>query len=172
MDAYDVLTGRERMQPRRKLAKGISREDKMTVRSLRWISIAWLLLTAPALAQDKATIEALNARFAAAFNNGDYKAVAAFYADDANVLPPGSEIVKGRGNIQSFWTKTGEGLGDVKLTTIEVTPLGNLAAREIGTFTAKTKASPPQTVEGKYVVIWQKVGDDWRIATDIWNGNK
>jgi hypothetical protein len=23
-----------------------------------------------------------------------------------------------------------------------------------------------------YVVVWEKVGSDWKLATDIWNTNK
>jgi ketosteroid isomerase-like protein len=45
------------------------------------------------------------------------------------------------------------------------------AAREIGTFSLKTKG-PKQEVTGKYVVVWEKVGTDWQLATDIWNDGK
>jgi ketosteroid isomerase-like protein len=47
--------------------------------------------------------------------------------------------------------------------------LGPAAAREIGTFSLKTKESPPKDVTGKYVVVWQRVGKDWKLAADIWN---
>jgi ketosteroid isomerase-like protein len=136
------------------------------------LAIAWLVLAAPALAQDKATIERLNARFTAAFNSGDFASAAASYSEDAYVPPPGAGIVKGRAAIQSFWSKAGETLGDLKLTTLEVSPLGNAAAREIGTPSAKTKAPQPQDIGGKYVVIWHRAGDDWKITTDIWNSDK
>jgi ketosteroid isomerase-like protein len=56
--------------------------------------------------------------------------------------------------------------------TLEVTPLGALTGREIGTLAAKTKESQPKRVVNKYVVIWQKVGDEWKITTDIWNSSK
>ncbi|MFZ2650504.1 MAG: DUF4440 domain-containing protein [Burkholderiaceae bacterium] len=39
----------------------------------------------------------------AAFNKGDAKAVAAFYAADAVVLPASHEIVKGPADIEKFW---------------------------------------------------------------------
>jgi ketosteroid isomerase-like protein len=144
----------------------------MSMGLIRWFPVAWLVLAAPVLAQDKATIEKINASFTAAFNSGDFALAAALYTEDAYVMPPGSEIVRGRGSIQSFWAKAGETLGNITLTTLEVTPLGNSVAREIGTFSGKTKGSQPQDVGGKYVVIWQKVGDDWKITTDIWNSNK
>ncbi|WFU18651.1 nuclear transport factor 2 family protein [Bradyrhizobium sp. CB3481] len=62
--------------------------------------------------------------------------------------------------------------GDLKLTTVEVKPLGASAAREMGTYSLKTKGSTPQETSGKYVVVWEKVGKDWKLGTDIWNDGK
>ena len=130
------------------------------------------LIVAPAAAQDKATIERLNDAFETAFNKGEFSALASMYTEDAHLLPPGAQITKGRAAIQSFWSKASESVGDLKLTTVDVKSLGGDAAQEIGAFTLKTKAQPPQDVSGKYVVIWQKVGTDWKLATDIWNADK
>jgi uncharacterized protein (TIGR02246 family) len=135
------------------------------------IAVALCAAVSPALAQSKAAIEKLNAKFAEAFNKGDAAAVAGMYASDAVVLPPGAEMVKGRAAIQSFWQATAQQLGDMKLTAVDVKPLGKTAAREIGTFTAKAKPGG-QEVVGKYVVVWTKSGNDWKLATDIWNANK
>jgi uncharacterized protein (TIGR02246 family) len=133
----------------------------------------WLILgAAPAIAQDKATLEKLNDAWTAAFNKGDAAAVAAMYTEDAYVLPPGAEIVKGRTAIEAFWRQAAQQMGDAKLTVLDVLPLGRAAAREIGTVTLKTKSQPPQEVVGKYVVVWRKVGGKWKLATDIWNTNK
>ena len=129
-------------------------------------------IAAPALAQDKATIEKLNDAWTAAFNKGDAAAVAAMYTEDAYVLPPGADMVKGRSAIEAFWRQAAQQLGEAKLTTIDVLPLGRTAAREIGTVTLKTKSQPPQEITGKYAVVWRKVGGKWRLATDIWNTNK
>jgi ketosteroid isomerase-like protein len=60
----------------------------------------------------------------------------------------------------------------LKLTTVDVKPLGTDAAREVGTFSLMTKDQPPQQVSGKYVVVWQKIGSEWKLATDIWNSDK
>jgi uncharacterized protein (TIGR02246 family) len=127
---------------------------------------------APAFGQSKAAIQKLNDEWTTAFNKGDSAAVAAMYAEDAYVLPPGADIVKGRAAIEAFWKQAVGQLGDAKLTTLDVLPLGRTAAREIGTVTLKTKAQPPQEIVGKYVVVWRKVGRDWKLATDIWNTNK
>ena len=106
------------------------------------------------------------------FNKGDAGAVAALYTEDAYVLPPGSAMVKGRTAIEAFWRQAAQQMSDAKLTTIDVLPLGRSAAREIGTVTLKTKSQPPQEVVAKYVVVWRKVGRDWKLATDIWNTDK
>ena len=134
--------------------------------------IGLLSLGSPALAQNKATIEKLNDVWTAAFNKGDAAAVAALYTEDAYVLPPGSAIVKGRPAIKAFWHQAAQQMTDAKLTTVDVLPLGRSAAREIGTVTLKTKSQPPQEIVGKYVVLWRKVGRDWKLATDIWNTDK
>jgi len=129
------------------------------------------VLAVPAFAQDMAQIQMLNDRFAEAFNKGDAAALAAMYTDDAFVLPAGAPMVRGRDAIQSFWKGGAEQLEGMQLTTLDVLPLGNDAAREIGTFILKTKGQSPKELKGKYVVIWQRVGTSWRVATDIWNAN-
>jgi uncharacterized protein (TIGR02246 family) len=136
------------------------------------LAAACLCLPVSAKAQDKATIQNLNDQFARAFNTGDIASVAAHYTDDAAVLPPGAEMVKGRSAIQAFWKGATEQIGDIKLTAVDVKPLGSNAAREIGIFSLRTKGSQPQEITGKYVVVWEKVGADWKLATDIWNTNK
>jgi hypothetical protein len=34
------------------------------------------------------------------------------------------------------------------------------------------EGTDPQEVTGKYVVVWEKVGSDWKLAADIWNDGK
>jgi uncharacterized protein (TIGR02246 family) len=128
-------------------------------------------LTAPAFAQ-KAEIEAVNAKWIDFFNKGDFAGVASLYTDDATAFPPGSGMVKGRAAIEAMWKNMAEKVGDPIVTTLDVKPLGPSAAREIGTFSLKTKGANPQEVTGKYVVVWEKIGSDWKLAADIWNNGK
>jgi uncharacterized protein (TIGR02246 family) len=128
-------------------------------------------LIVPAFAQ-KAEIEAANARWIELFNKGDFAGIASLYTSDATAFPPGAAMVKGATAIGAMWKSTAEQVGDPKLTTLDVKPLGPSAAREIGTFSLKTKGATPQEVTGKYVVVWEKVGGDWKLAADIWNDGK
>jgi len=133
--------------------------------------VVLLGLTASVLAQ-QAEIEAVNAKWMEFFNKGDFAGVGSLYAEDATAFPPGSPMVKGRAAIEAMWKSMAEQVSDPKVKTLEVKSLGPSAAREIGTFTLSTKGSSPQELSGKYVVIWEKVGNDWKLATDIWNDGK
>jgi uncharacterized protein (TIGR02246 family) len=144
---------------------------EMIMRSTALVIAFAIALTATASAQ-KAEIEAANTKFMEMFNKGDFSGVASLYTTDATVLPPGSAMVQGRTAIEVMWKSMAEQVGDPKLTTVDVKPLGPSAAREIGTFALKTKGATPQDVTGKYVVVWEKVGNDWKLTTDIWNEGK
>ena len=136
------------------------------------LAIAVLIgLMTPAAAQ-KAEIEAANGKWMAFFNKGDFDGVASLYTADATAFPSGSGMVKGRAAIGAMWKGMADQITDPKVTTLDVKRLGPAAAREIGTFSLKTKGSAPKEMTGKYVVIWQKVGKDWKLATDIWNEGK
>lgn len=128
-------------------------------------------LIAPAFAQ-RAEIEAVNAKWIDLFNKGDFAGVASLYTDDATAFPPGSAMVKGRAAIEAMWKSIAEQASEPKLTTLDIKLLGAAAAREIGTFSLKTKGANPKEVTGKYVVVWEKIGNDWRLAADIWNDGK
>jgi uncharacterized protein (TIGR02246 family) len=127
-------------------------------------------LAAPAFAQ-KGEIEAVNTKWIEFFNKGDFAGVASLYTEDATAFPPGSATVKGRAAIEALWKSMAEQVSDPKLITLDVKPLGPSAAREIGTFSLKTKGRP-QEVNGKYLVVWEKIGSDWKLAADIWNDGK
>jgi uncharacterized protein (TIGR02246 family) len=125
-------------------------------------------LIAPASAQ-KAEIEAVNAKWIEFFNKGDFASVASLYTTDATAFPPGSAMVKGAAAIGAMWKSKAEDVSDLKITTLDVKSLGPSAAREIGTFSVKMKGPTPKEATGKYVVVWEKVGNDWKLAADIWN---
>lgn len=141
---------------------------------MRRVALIFLILAgliAPAFAQ-KAEIEAVNAKWVAFFNKGDFAAIGSLYTEDAIAFPPGAPMVKGSAAIGAMWKGLAEQVSDPKVTTIDVKSLGPSAAREIGTFSLKTKGATPQEVSGKYVVVWEKVGEDWKLAADIWNDGK
>lgn len=141
---------------------------------MRKIALATIFavgLTVPTLAQ-KAEIEAANAKWVEFFNKGDFVGIASLYSDDATAFPPGSGMVKGKAAIGQMWKSLADQVGDPKVTTLDVKRLGPTAAREIGTFSLTTKGPTPKEVADKYVVVWERVGKQWKLAADIWNDGK
>jgi len=141
------------------------------MRMIALVAVLSAALIAPAAAQ-KANIDAANAKWVEFFNKGDFDGVASLYTNDAVAFPPGSAMVKGRAAIGAMWKGMAEQVSDPKITTLDVKRLGPAAAREIGTFSLKTKGPTPKEVTGKYVVIWQRIGRDWKLSSDIWNDGK
>jgi len=119
-------------------------------------------------------VEASNAKWMAAFNQGDAAAVAAVYTDNATLMPPNSEMIEGRQGIQDFWGDAIQsGLKDASLTTVSVQANGE-TAYEIGKFSlaVHSQGKDPQVISGKYVVVWQKGSDGaWKLNVDIWNSS-
>ena len=141
------------------------------MRSIALMVAFALALITPAAAQ-KANIEAANAKWMEFFNKGDFDGVASLYTVDATAFPPGSGMVKGRAGVGAMWKRMAEQVSDPKVTAIDIKRLGPSAAREIGTFSMKTKGPTPKEITGKYVVVWERVGRNWKLATDIWNEGK
>ncbi len=113
-----------------------------------------------------------NAKFGEAVRKGDGAAIAALYTDDATLLPPDSDMIRGREGIEAFW-KGGlqMGIKEAVLTSVDVYGAGDFAY-EIGRFALKIQPEGQASVEqkGKYVVVWKKTSDGaWKLHVDIWN---
>jgi uncharacterized protein (TIGR02246 family) len=116
-------------------------------------------------------IETANKRFVEVFNKGDAVAVAGMYTSDARVLPPNSQTIEGKENIQTFWQEfITMGVKVVKLETVKVEARGD-TAYELGQYTLTIPQAGGQTItdQGKYLVVWKRVGRGWKLAVDIWN---
>lgn len=119
----------------------------------------------------RAAIEQAGVQFAEAYGRGDAKAVAAFYTPDAIAFPPGGEMVKGRDAIQQMWQSTMDsGVKSLSFTVVDVGTSGDVAY-ETGTVVLGIQApgKDSTTASAKYVVVWKKQGNDWKLHRDIWN---
>jgi uncharacterized protein (TIGR02246 family) len=132
-----------------------------------------VLAATPVFAQDKAAFQKQDEAWAAAYNKGDAKAIAAMYAAGAYVLPDRAPMAHGRPAIEAMLKKLMAGSqNDLKITVVDVTPLGPGVVREITSYEITIKSQPPQHEVGKAVAVERKVGGKWMIQTDIWNANK
>jgi ketosteroid isomerase-like protein len=122
------------------------------------------------VAELKLAIEAANARFADAFSRRDVAAIGQLYTPDAEAYPPGIAPVSGRGAIQDMW----KGLlsmpvGRIQLTTVEVDGNGE-TAWETGRYSLLGNNGSTMD-EGKYIVIWKRDPDGWKLHRDMWSSN-
>jgi uncharacterized protein (TIGR02246 family) len=138
------------------------------MRPLPLLLLAWLALPAPAGADPaREAIEAANRGFIAAFLRGDAAALASFYTESAQVIAPGSPVAAGRPAIAAFWQGVIQsGVKDVALQTHAVESDGDLAAE---TGTVRQIAADGSASSGRYVVVWRRVGGEWKLHRDIWN---
>ncbi|HET7804345.1 MAG TPA: DUF4440 domain-containing protein [Pseudolabrys sp.] len=141
------------------------------MQKIAFVIAVLVAFTAPALAQ-KARIEAVNAKWMELFNRGDFDGIAQLYTVDAIAFPPGSAIVRGRAAIGTMWKDMAQQVSNPKITTLEVKRLSPSALREVGTFSLMTRGPSPKEVSGKYLVLWQRVRGEWKLAADIWNDGK
>jgi ketosteroid isomerase-like protein len=81
-------------------------------------------------------------------------------------------MVRGKAAIGAMWKGMAEQVGNPKVMALEVKRLGPATAREIGTFSLTTKGSSPKEISGKYLVLWERVRGQWKLAADIWNDGK
>ena len=112
-----------------------------------------------------------NARFLERFTQGDARGVAAFYAKDAVILPPGQGLVQGPENILTFWQNMmAAGIKTLELETQATDELGP-AVCEVGK--CRVYGDNHQLVdEGKYLVLWREEGGEWKVYRDMWNSSR
>jgi ketosteroid isomerase-like protein len=118
----------------------------------------------------RSAIQAANAEFSATAAKGDSVALAALYAADGQVMPAGSDPIRGTEAIQKFWQGAiNSGIAGIGLKTIEVFAQGSTAT-EVGQYELRDKAGKVLD-HGKYIVIWRRDGDKWKLLRDMFSTN-
>ena len=104
----------------------------------------------------------------------DSAAIAQVYATDATIMSPGTPMAKGHDAIAKEWKQFFADRGvSVKsdLKDLTVSASGDMAT-EVGTYVESYQtAQGPVQYQGKYVVVWKKEGDAWKVVTEIYNNN-
>jgi uncharacterized protein (TIGR02246 family) len=134
--------------------------------------IALLVLAAGAAPKQdaRAAVDAAGKAFSAAVAAGDTAKIAALYTEDAQAFPPNSTRADGRAAIQKMWADfLATGVKKIDLKTLEVEQSGDYAY-EVGTYSISGEADK-HLDHGKYVVVWKRVGGQWKLFRDIWNSD-
>ena len=111
-------------------------------------------------------LEAAIQRYVDASNQGDAAALANLYAEDAMLLPPDHEPIRGREAIGAFWRQgTDEGL---EVTNLAVEVDGGVGYM-VGRYHLPATDEEPAD-SGKYVMCLKRQRDgSWKLTADIWN---
>ncbi len=136
-------------------------------------SMAGVAYAASPASADEAAIRAQTTSWEKAYNGADAKALAALYADDALLLPPGAPGVRGRTAIQEFFAKDVAGskaAGAVFMLNpkTDVGVSGNMGW-ESGTYKVTVKGAVVET--GKFLSVSRKTNGKWLYIRDTWNAD-
>jgi uncharacterized protein (TIGR02246 family) len=128
---------------------------------------------AAATSADESAIHKQTTDWEKAYNGGDAKAVAALYAEDALLLPPGAPGVNGRAAILEYFTKDIAGskaAGAVFLVNqkSDVGVSGNMGW-ESGTYKVTVRGAVVET--GKFLSVSRKKDGRWLYIRDTWNAD-
>ncbi len=127
--------------------------------------------TRPASASDRAAIEELGRRFSTAYERGDAGAMADLYTPVAVIFPDDSEAIRGREAIRRYWTlRPGERITHHRATPTEIRIDGDHAydhgVYEVAGVRNGARWGP---YRGKYVIVWRRSAEGWRMHLDMWN---
>ena len=119
-------------------------------------------------------IDEQNKKYMGFYNNGDASGVADLHVDEAIVMPPHIDLVKGKEAIKEVISdEISAGATDLVFTTLDM--YGNEDyVTEVGRFSLNIKDNGKIVMNdsGKYIVLWEQVSkNNWLMKADIWNSD-
>lgn len=110
-------------------------------------------------------------QFSAFFMAADVENLVNCYTIDGKIFPNNQKVLEGKEALKKYWTIP-EDIKTIhhKITPSEITIKGK-TAYDYGYYEGKTQLANGEISEwkGKYVIVWKKVGKEWKIYLDIWN---
>jgi ketosteroid isomerase-like protein len=99
-------------------------------------------------------------------------AIGELYADDGVLMPPNQPRIAGKEGIRAFFAGMWVINPTMVLNTTQVvtSDAGDVAIEE-GTFALEYRGADGKPINdtGKYLVIWKRTGNDWKVVRDIFN---
>ena len=140
-------------------AQWLKKGGEMSKRLSAMIGLIAFAIATPAFAHDQAEAEravaAVVATYVEKYNNKDAAGVAALYADDGILVPPGP-MVAGRANIEKSWQASfAAGRTGIRYDIRQIKPEGNVVF-VVGQFTVKVPVGGSlQDRPGNFVNVYQ-----------------
>ena len=120
---------------------------------------------APDANADAAALTTAAAGWEKAYNDKNADALAALYAEDAQLLPPGATAINGRDAIRAYFVNDIEKQWAMIHIKSDDGGIGGDWGWRSGTWSAE---SMPMAT-GKYIEVWHRTADGWQLKKDIWN---
>lgn len=124
---------------------------------------------------DEAAIKQMARDFATAYAAGDADAIAAMYAEDAVLMPPGAPKQTGPAAIREYFasnTATSQAAGvTLVMNDDDVAGITGDIAWHSGSYLAKD-ASGAAVDSGHFMVVSRKADGKWLVVRDIWNSDR
>lgn len=117
----------------------------------------------------KQLINATNLKFGTAMAAGDSATITSLYHSEAQILAPNMPIMTSRNAIGAMARKIPQ-MG-IKKFTLQTTELMNAGEYLTETGTYEMGDGSITFDKGKYIVLWKKEGDQWKLYRDIWNSD-
>jgi uncharacterized protein (TIGR02246 family) len=129
---------------------------------------------ADAQSKREPVLDRLAVEFEAAFNARDASKIASMYADDAVLMPPDRPMIRGRGNIEAYYAQQFRGMfSDMRVLPFESVIAGPVAYEAgLSTLVVPGPDGRPRTPVGKYVIIYRRVGQAWKIVYDVFSDDE
>ena len=105
--------------------------------------------------------------FSAYYMEGDMESLVNCYTDDGKIFPGNLPIIEGKRGLEEFWTiPEGAKITHHKIKPEEIKIIKKYAY-DYGYYEGATLSANgnESTWKGKYVIIWKKVGKDWKILS-------
>jgi ketosteroid isomerase-like protein len=113
-----------------------------------------------------AYIRSQDPRFAEAFNRGDWNTLTGMYTDDAVVLMPNSETMRGPAAIRQGFSAMSGMNANLRIVPESIVQSGDIAY-ETGRYEMSMTGGSDR---GKYLTVWRRQPDGtWKIVADMIN---
>ncbi|WP_103866182.1 DUF4440 domain-containing protein [Aquimarina sp. I32.4] len=103
--------------------------------------------------------------------NSNYEMLGKAYTENAKIFPQKGKIIEGTKGILGYW-RLPEGIKTSyhKITQVEIKIVDD-TAYDYGYYEGITKKTNGEenSWKGKYVIVWKKENNIWKIYLDIWN---
>lgn len=116
---------------------------------------------------DVLAVEAAADLLVRGLNRADISSITELVTETTLVLPPARRTAKGQAVIES-WRNLAMGNEGFRIMSTDMDMLADGLVRDVGTLSMRPKQSGERAMF-RYMVLWQKVGADWKVATMTWN---